>query len=244
MILDKTRVLIKTENLNMSYNYKNDVVQVLKDIDIRVLQGEFINIKGINGVEKNAFFNLMGCIERPTAGKLYFDYEDIGLASNEMLDSIRKYKLGYLFRNFNLISSMTVDENLTIPLHGLNISRDEKVGRLKQVLEQFDISDIAGERICNISNFKKQLVALARAVMNNPLMIIAEEPTANLNIKEAQMIIKYLWELNREGITIMIISEKEECDFQNDSRHIYFENGRISKDTKEKIIYPTKGALI
>ena len=244
MILDQSRILIKTQNLNKSFKYKNDVKEVLKDIDISVLQGEFVIIKGIKGIEKNTFFNLMGCIERPTAGKLYFDYEDIGLASGQILNSIRKHKLGYLFSNFNLISSMTVEQNLIIPLRGLSISRNEKVIRLERVLKKFGIEDIVRERIYNISSFKKQIVALARSIINNPLMIIADEPTANLSIEEERRFIEHIWGLNQEGMTIMLICETSEINFLNDSRHIYFENGRVSKDSKGIIISPMKGASV
>lgn len=244
MILDKSRVLIKTENLNNSYKYKNDFKEVLINISMRVIQGEFLIIKGIKGVEKKAFFNQMGCIERPASGKLYFDYEDIGLASNDILDSIRKYKIGYLFRNFNLISSMTVEENLNISLRGLNISGDEKNSKMEKVLKRFNITEIAKEKIYNISNFEKQIAALARAVINNPLMIIGDDPIANLNLKEGQKLIEYLCELNREGMTIMLIGEMEKRDYLEDYRQINFDNGKISEDTAVNIINPAKGAFI
>lgn len=207
MILDKNRVLVMTENMSKSYRLGNEIVEAVKDADIRILQGEFIIIEGLRGTKKNVFFNLMGCLERPTTGKYYFDYEDIALSKEDMLNSIRKNKIGYLFRNFNLINRLTVRHNIEIPMHGLNISREEKRQRLQRALQRFEIASITEEKVSGLSDWEKQLVSLARAVVNNPLMIIADEPAANLDSREEGKLFEQLLRLQAEGITVMLMTE-------------------------------------
>lgn len=174
----------------------------------------------------------MGCLERPTAGKYYFDYEDIALAKTETLESIRKNKLGYLFRNFNLIAGMTAAQNIEIPMHGLNISQKEKKDRLQRALKSFDIEGIAEEKASRLSDFNRQLVSLARAVVNNPLMILADEPAISMNSIEEQKLMEHLFRFNNEGTTIMLITEKTEVKALRRCRLISFEAGRVSRDNR------------
>ena len=230
MILDESKVLIKTENLCKSYKLGNETKEAVKDANLKIMQGEFVIIEGLSGIQKNTFFNLFGCLERPTAGKYYFDYEDVTLAKADILDSIRKNKLGYLFRDFMLISGMTAAQNAEIPMHGLNISYTEKKARLENAFQSLEIESVAGEKAGCLSDFRKQLVSLARAIVNNPLMIIADEPSANLNSEEEQRFFEYLIRLNKEGMTIMIIKEKVGLKVLNHCRVITFEAGRISQD--------------
>lgn len=227
MILDKSRVLIRTEDMSKSFKQGNEIIEAVKDADIRIMQGEFAIIEGLNGIRKNVFFNLMGCLERPTAGKYYFDYEDIGLAGMDMLDSIRKNKIGYLFRNFNLITRLTGLENIEVPMHGLNITREEKKSRLQRALRSFNIEAVAGKNVNNLSDFEKQLTSLARAVVNNPLMIIADEPAENLDSKEEQKLMEHLFRLNSEGVTVMLITENETLKALNQFRLISFDGVRL-----------------
>jgi putative ABC transport system ATP-binding protein len=232
MILDESKVLIRTEKLSKSYQLGNEIKEALRDIDIRILQGELVIIEGLNGLQKNVFFNLMGCLEKPTSGKYYFDYEDIALAKEDMLDDIRKNKLGYLFRNFKLIPRLTAVQNIELPMHGLITSKEEKKGKLLKVLSGFGIEEFADKRVSELLDYQKQLVSLARAVVNNPLMIIADEPAENLDSKEEQSFNEYLLRLNKEGIAIMLISEKTTLKALNQYRLISFEDGKISEDNE------------
>ena len=215
MILDESRVLIRTEKLCKSYKLGNEMKEVVREVDIRILQGELVIIEGLSGMQKNVFVNLIGCLERPTEGKYYFDYEDIALAKDGILDDIRKLKLGYLFRNFNLIARLTVVQNIEIPMQGLNISQEEKRCRLLKASKSFDIEAIAEKKVSELTDWQKQLVSLARAIVNNPLMIIADEPAANLD---------------SEGIAMMLITEKAALKASNRFRLISFKDGRVTED--------------
>lgn len=227
MILDKNRVLVRTENMSISYRNRNEMIEAVKDADIRIMQGEFVVIEGLRGTKKNVFFNVMGCLDRPTSGKYYYDYEDIALAEPDMLDSIRKNKIGYLFRNFNLIDRLTVQKNIEVPMQGLKLAREEKKYRLQKVLQCFDIEAIAEEMANRLSDYEKQMVSLARAVVNNPLMIIADEPAANLDGPDADKLMEHLFRLKNEGVTIMLISEGTAVNVSGHCRRISFYDGRV-----------------
>lgn len=227
---DGSRILIRTEKLCKSYRVGNELKDAVRDADLRIRQGEFIVIQGLYGLQKNVFFNLVGCLEKPTSGKYYFDYEDIALADNAAMDSFRKLKLGYLFRNYNLIGRLTVLQNIELPMQGLNISVEEKQDRLQRALKRFDIEGISGEAVYRLSDYQKQLVSLARAVINQPLLIFADEPAANLNGREEQELMEHLQGLNQEGMAIMLITGREAVRALESYRLIRFENGRISED--------------
>lgn len=230
MIHDESRVLIKAERLCKTYKLGNNLKDAVTDVDLRIALGEFVVIEGLSGLQKNTFFNLMGCLEKPTSGKYYFDYEDIALAGTDILDDIRKLKLGYLFRNYNLIGRLTVLQNIEVPMHGLNISREEKNERLLKALRSFDIESISAQIAYSLTDYQKQLVALARAVVNSPLMIIADEPAANLSSKEEQELLLQLSKLNSQGTAIMLITEKADMKALTGCRRIIFEAGRIVED--------------
>lgn len=236
MILDEARVLVRTENMSKSCRLGNDMKEALKELDIRIMQGEFVIIQGLKGAQRKTFFNIMGCLEKPDAGKYFFDYEDIALAKAEALDCIRKNKIGFLFRDANLVNRLTAAENIMIPMHGLSILQQEKLDRLQKALRSFDIEAIAGEKAVNLSDYEKQLVSLARSIVNNPIMIIADEPAANLDNREEKLLIEHLLRLNSEGITIMLLTEKAEVMGMNPYRVISFEAGRISGDKQANTI--------
>jgi putative ABC transport system ATP-binding protein len=230
MILNESRVLIRTENLSKSYKLGNEMTEAVKEVDIKIVHGEFVVIDGLSGIRKNVFVNLIGCLERPTAGKYYFDYEDIALAKESTLDDIRKLKQGYLFRDFNLIARLTAAQNIEVLLQGLNISQAEKRDRLQKALNRFDIGSIADKKVSELTDYQKQLVSLARAIVNRPLMIIADEPAANLDSKEEKELLEHLLRLNSEGIAIMLITENTELKASNRFRLISFRDGRVSED--------------
>lgn len=241
MILDDARVLIRTENMCKSCRLGNELAEAVKGLDLTIRQGEFVIIEGLKGSRKNAFFNVIGCLERPDTGKYYFDYEDIALAGADLLDSIRKNRIGYLFRDFNLINRLTAAENIEIPMHGLDITWQEKKDRRVEALKGLELEGFAAEKASNLSDFNKQLVSLARAVVNNPLMIIADEPAANLNSKEEQKLMEHLFRLNREGITIMLVASNMDMKSYGGYRLISFENGILSEDREEEMLSLLRG---
>jgi putative ABC transport system ATP-binding protein len=223
MMLKEGRVLIRTEKLCKACMLGSEQKAVIKDADIRIMQGEYIVAEGLRGAQRKVFFNLFGCIEPPTSGKYYFDYEDIALADERLLNSIRKLKLGYLFRNFKLVPYMTAAENIEIPMYGLAISQTEKRERLLESMKSLGIEELADKAAVGLTDYQKQLVALARAVINKPLMILADEPAANLDEYEEQLLMEQLARLNEAGTTIMLITERLEAVKNKNSRVLSYD---------------------
>ncbi|HYE84651.1 MAG TPA: ATP-binding cassette domain-containing protein [Clostridia bacterium] len=229
MIHENARVLIRTESMSKYYKLENETGGAVKNLDMRILQGEFVVLEGLYGNQKDVFFNCLGCLEKPDEGKYFFDYENIALARDEVLDKIRKNKIGYLFRDFKLIAGLTAAENIGIPMHGLNISNREKRDRIMKALEDLGMEKYAGVKVSALSDASKQLVSLARAVINNPLMIIADEPAASLNSSEEHKLMEHLFRLNREGITIILHAPGKALTDLSQCRLLSFNNGRLLK---------------
>jgi len=222
MILEESRILIQTDNLLKEYRLGNEIKEAVSNVNLRITQGESVIIQGLHGVQKSVFFNLIGCLERPTSGKYYFDYEDIALAKEAVLDNIRRNKIGYLFKNFNLVNRLTAAENVKVPIRGLSISDKEKKSRAINSLRRFGVEAIADEKTCTLSALNKQLVSLARAIVNNPLLIMADEPAANMDKDEKQKIMEHLSELNAEGTVIILFTEDDTIDALKGYRIISF----------------------
>jgi len=227
MSYDRTRILIRAEDLCKRCRPGNRAEEAVSVPDLMIRQGEFVVIKGISGTHKTAFFNLLGCLERPDSGKYYFDYEDIALAEDEVLEDIRRRKIGYLFRDFRLIDRLTVYRNIEVPMSGMDISREEKAKRTLKALADLGIEKIAGERVSSLSDYDRQLTALARAVVNSPLMIMADEPAAALGAGESIRFMERLRRLNEEGTSILLFSSGAVPGLQGSFRVIAFEEGIV-----------------
>lgn len=230
MIHEEARVLINIENLHKNCGKGSNEEAAVKGLDLRIMQGEFVIIRGMSGKQKNAFFSMLGCLERPDSGKYYFDYEDIGLAKNEMLDDIRRNKIGYLFRDFRLVERLNVRENMEVPMYGLDISSSEKSERVRVTLDYLGLQGMENESTAELTDLQKQQAAFARAIVNKPLMILADEPAANLNSEGEGWLIKQLWRLNRDGAAILLFAAENSNEAEGCYRQLSFENGSLSAD--------------
>ncbi|HWR61095.1 MAG TPA: ATP-binding cassette domain-containing protein [Clostridia bacterium] len=225
MIHDRTRILIRAEGLCKRCRTGNGAEEAVSGLDLIIRQGELVVIKGISGTRKIALFNLLGCLERPDSGKYYFDYEDIALAEDETLEDIRRRRIGYLFRDFRLIDRLTVCQNVEVPMSGMDISREEKARRAAEALADLGIEKISGEKVSSLSDYDRQLAALARATVNGPLMIMADEPAAALDAGEAARLMERLRRLNEEGTAILLFSSGDIPGLRDGLRVITFEKG-------------------
>jgi len=233
MIHDRTRILFRTEALYKSCVIGGRHEEAVCGLDLCIRQGEYVLLRGINGAQKKAFFNLLGCLERPDSGKYYFDYEDVALAGDEVLNTIRRNKIGYLFRDFRLIDRLTVRSNVEVPMLGMDMPFKQKNERVGKVLSEMGIESIADERVFSLSNYDRQLAALARAIVNSPLAIMADEPAANLDKAETGMLMAKLGELNDLGISILIFQPEDITSLQHSCRIITLEKGCVHSDLEE-----------
>jgi putative ABC transport system ATP-binding protein len=203
--------LIKVINLKKRYLFGEMTVEALKDINITISKGEFAAIVGASGSGKSTLLNLIGCIDNFDAGKIIIEGVDVASLSEEELNSFRNRKLGYIFQNFNLISVLSVYENVELPLLIRKDVNDEERKRLVlKALDDVALKDFLHYFPDKLSGGQRQRVAIARALSANPSLVLADEPTANLDSHTAHMIIDLLKELNQKnGVTFLFCTHDE-----------------------------------
>ena len=218
--------LIELKDIQKIYRIGDSEYPVLKGIDLKIESGEFIALMGPSGSGKSTLLNIVGCLDRPTSGHFKLLGQDISQTSDDELARLRREELGFIFQTFNLIGRISVLKNVEVPmmLHGL--PRDERKARALKLLDDMNIENRADFSPPNISGGERQRVAIARALANDPKIIIADEPTGNLDLKNSDEVMKILTNLNRDGRTIIMVTHNPEIT-ENCSRVIRLRDGRI-----------------
>ncbi len=218
--------LIELIDIQKTYRIGDSEYPVLKGIDLKIESGEFIALMGPSGSGKSTLLNIVGCLDRPTSGHFKLLGQDISRTSDDELARLRREDLGFIFQTFNLIGRISVLKNVEVPmmLHGL--PRVERKARALKLLEDMNIANRADFSPPNISGGERQRVAIARALANDPKIIIADEPTGNLDLKNSDEVMKILTNLNRDGRTIIMVTHNPEIT-ENCSRVIRLRDGRI-----------------
>lgn len=198
-------LIIETQHLNKYYNrYKPDQVKALEDVSLTISQGETLVINGASGSGKTTLLSLIGCMARPTSGSVYVQDKEVSRLPEKFLTDIRRQTFGFIFQQFNLIKSISVLENILLPLYPNELSMREMRRRADEILTRLNIFTKARTKIYALSGGEQQRVAIARALINRPQIIIADEPTAHLDSVLAAELLQILSELNREGKTVII----------------------------------------
>jgi putative ABC transport system ATP-binding protein len=218
--------LIELKDIQKTYRIGDSEYPVLKGIDLKIESGEFIALMGPSGSGKSTLLNIVGCLDRPTSGHFNLLGQDVSRTSDDELARLRREDLGFIFQTFNLIGRISVLKNVEVPmmLHGL--PRVERKARALKLLEGMNIAHRADFSPPNISGGERQRVAIARALANDPKIIIADEPTGNLDLKNSDEVMKILTNLNRDGRTIIMVTHNPEIT-ENCSRVIRLRDGRI-----------------
>jgi putative ABC transport system ATP-binding protein len=218
--------LIELKDIQKTYRIGDSEYPVLKGIDLNIESGEFIALMGPSGSGKSTLLNIVGCLDRPTSGHFKLLGQDTSRTSDDELARLRREDLGFIFQTFNLIGRISVLKNVEVPmmLHGL--PRVERKARALKLLEGMNIAHRADFSPPNISGGERQRVAIARALANDPKIIIADEPTGNLDLKNSDEVMKILTNLNRDGRTIIMVTHNPEIT-ENCSRVIRLRDGRI-----------------
>lgn len=197
--------MIRTEYLCKSYcHHSHYEVRAIYDININISQGSFVVFSGPSGSGKTTLLNIMGTLDRPTAGKVFMYGEEISSFSDIALARLRREKIGFIFQDFHLITRLTSWENVAYPLVPLGISFNERFKRAKFLLEKMGLGDRLDHTPEELSGGQQQRVAIARSLINNPEIIIADEPTSNIDDETSVQILKLLHELKARGITILV----------------------------------------
>lgn len=198
--------MLKIQNLSKSYRTENVETTALNNIDIEINKGEFIAIMGPSGCGKSTLLNTIGMLDSPTSGHYWFNDEDVANYSEAKLANIRKHNIGFIFQSFNLIDELTVRENIELALLYHNIPSAERKERVENVMQQVGISHRANHMPSQLSGGQQQRVAVARAVVGDQSMILADEPTGNLDTQHGHEVMEMLQELNANGKTIVMVT--------------------------------------
>ena len=200
------KALIQLQNVTKTYDSGENAVQALKGIDLQIGRGEFVSIIGPSGSGKSTLMHILGCLDTPSEGRYWLDGEDVAAMSGGQLARIRNRKLGFVFQTFNLLPRATVWKNVELPLLYAGVDSDERRAQAKAALERVGLSNRAKHRPGELSGGQRQRVAIARALVNNPSLILADEPTGNLDQKTGGDIIKLFEELAEAGQTIILVT--------------------------------------
>ena len=202
--------MIKTENLTKVFRTTEVETTALKDVDIEVRAGEFVAIMGPSGCGKSTLLNILGLLDNPTGGRYYLNGVAVESMNENQRTTQRKGRIGFVFQSFNLIDELTVFENIELPLLYMRISKEERHKKVEESLERMQIMHRAKHFPQQLSGGQQQRVAIARAVVAGPNLILADEPTGNLDSKNGREVMTLLKELNAEGTTIVMVTHSEE----------------------------------
>ena len=226
--------MLKVENLKKSFFTEEIETIALNGVSFEVKEGEFVAVMGPSGCGKSTLLNILGLLDNPTGGTYTLLDKEVGNLREKERTQFRKGNLGFVFQSFNLIDEMTVFENVELPLVYLGVKASERKKRVNEILERMSISHRAGHFPQQLSGGQQQRVAIARAVISNPKLVLADEPTGNLDSKNSQEVMHLLQELNREGTTIIMVTHSQH-DAQYASRTICLFDGQIVTDVANKL---------
>ena len=219
-------MIITVDNINKTYKNGSLELQVLKNISFKVDKGEFLAIMGSSGSGKSTMMNILGCLDNQYEGRYILDGIDISKSTENELSEIRNKKIGFIFQSFNLLPRLTALENVELPLVYSSIPKEERHKRANELLEMVGLKERIHHRPNELSGGQRQRVAIARALANNPSIILADEPTGNLDSKSEGEIIEILQKLNKMGKTIVIVTHEPSIG-EIAERKIVFKDGEI-----------------
>ncbi|MFR4882166.1 MAG: ABC transporter ATP-binding protein [Coprococcus sp.] len=221
--------LIHIENMKKIYNPGENEVRALDGIDLDIEKGDLVAIVGHSGSGKSTLMNMLGCLDTPTSGKYVLDGQDVASMTDNQLADVRNKEIGFIFQGFNLISNLDAVGNVELPLVYRGVSKNERKQLAMEALKSVGLEDRMKHKPNEMSGGQRQRVAVARAVAAKPPIILADEPTGNLDTKSTQEIMEILKELHRSGRTVIIITHDEEIASQA-HRVIRILDGRIEED--------------
>ena len=226
--------MIKIENLSKVFRTEEVETTALNNVSLEVKKGEFVAIMGPSGCGKSTLLNIIGLLDNPTDGKYYFDGEEVGHLKEKQRTQVRKGNIGFVFQSFNLIDELNVYENVELPLIYLKKKSSEKKELVTTILKRMNISHRAKHFPQQLSGGQQQRVAIARAVVADPKLILADEPTGNLDSKNGAEVMNLLTELNREGTTIVMVTHSQH-DASYAHRVVNLLDGQVVTETANRM---------
>lgn len=226
------QIIIELKGLQKHYTIGDETVKALRGVDLKIFKGEFVAIMGASGSGKSTMLNILGCLDVPTLGEYWLDGMNVELLKKNQLADIRNTKLGFVFQSYNLLPRTSALENVELPLlYNRNVGTKERRERAEHALEAVGLADRMNHLSNQMSGGQMQRVAIARSLVNNPVVILADEATGNLDTRTSYEIMTLFQELNEQGITIVFVThETDIATFTK--RNILFRDGRLIKDIR------------
>ncbi len=229
-LLMQNGIVVETVNLRKDYVMGRTVVQALKGIDFKLYKGEFVIIMGPSGCGKSTFLNMIGALDAPTEGEVYIDGVNVTELSDKKVTDLRRYKLGFIFQFYNLIPVLTAFENVELPMLIAKKSKQERQERAKELLETVGLGDRLHHRPDELSGGEQQRVSIARALANDPSLILADEPTGDIDTKTGAEIVELMERINKEQGTTFLIVTHDQSIGKKGNRLIRFRDGIIESE--------------
>jgi putative ABC transport system ATP-binding protein len=221
--------VIRVEDVHKYYDLGETRVHALRGVSASIEKGEFVSIMGASGGGKSTFMNILGCLDKPTSGRYILEGTEVSKLDKKELALIRNRKIGFVFQGFNLLARTTAQENVELPTLYAQVSRDEGRKRAHEALELVGLGDRTHHFPSQLSGGQQQRVAIARALVNRPSILLADEPTGNLDSRTAVEIMDIFQKLNDKGLTIILVTHESDVA-QFAKRSLFFRDGKIKKD--------------
>ena len=225
--------LLKIRDIKRDFKLGSETLHVLKGIDLTIEKGEYVALMGPSGSGKSTFMNILGCLDTPTSGTYILNGKDVSHLSDNELAEIRNKEIGFVFQTFNLMPRSTALENVALPMVYAGKKQDERTERATEVLAQVGLSDRMSHKPNELSGGQRQRVAVARAMVNKPSIILADEPTGNLDSKTSVEIMNLFDDIHSQGNTVILVTHEEDIA-QHAHRIIRLRDGLIESDTKNE----------
>jgi putative ABC transport system ATP-binding protein len=245
-----SELVLETEKLDKIYKLGGRTIRALSDINLKVKRGDFVSIMGPSGSGKTTLLNVLGCLDRPTSGKVILDGVDVTVLPEKELYKIRRYKVGFVFQTFNLLPYLSALENVELSMEGTGKSKREMRERARELLKLVGLAEREDHKPLRLSAGEQQRVAIARALANNPSIVLADEPTGNLDAKTKYEIVRLLGKLNAEQGTTIVMVTHDGAIASHARRVLFLSDGKLlAKEkmgllAKEKLVCPACGMEI
>jgi putative ABC transport system ATP-binding protein len=223
------QAVIRVDDVHRIYDLGETKVAALRGVSMEIARGEFVAIMGASGSGKSTFMNMLGCLDRPTAGRYFLEGTDVAQMSKRELARIRNRRIGFVFQGFNLLSRTTALENVELPTLYARTGKQERFRRAVQALDMVGLGERTGHFPSQLSGGQQQRVAIARALVNQPSILLADEPTGNLDSRTSVEIMDIFQRLNDSGLTIVLVTHEPDIA-QFAKRNVVFKDGQIQKD--------------
>ncbi len=227
--------IIHLENIRKAYYLSKEPLEVLKGISLDIFKNEYVALMGPSGSGKSTLMNIIGCLDSLTTGKYILNNKDVSSTTDNDLAEVRNKEIGFVFQQFNLLPRLTAEENVALPLVYAGIAKKERIERAKEALRKVNLSDRGHHKPNELSGGQIQRVAIARSLVNNPSILLADEPTGNLDTKTSVEIMNLFGELHAQGNTVILVTHEDDIS-KYAHRIVRLKDGVVETDKKNELI--------